>query len=219
MVIISAVLLKARVRLFAQRLLHQQSGFFLMFFFYDPAVEDSWWHDFRLCARAFETLCPSFFFVTGRQCQENVQASARVATACLHFMVEESGSPPPRLLSSAVNPWSRQRHPMALKLVSGVCLYVRSIICDLGSFERGFGTRFGQKTIKNKIVTPSLASTWMPVNRFFEKNYIIEVVPSVDAWVGCHDITLGAVGDSLFDKNPMIDATESVRCITRSPFF
>ena len=33
MVIISAVLLKARVRLFAQRLLHQQNGFFLMFFF------------------------------------------------------------------------------------------------------------------------------------------------------------------------------------------
>ena len=86
---------------------------------------------------------------------------------------------------------------MALKLVSGVCLYVRSIICDLGSFERGFGTGFGQKTIKNKIVTPSLASTWMPVNRFFEKNYIIEVVPSVDAWVGCHDITLGVDCDAL----------------------
>ena len=33
MVIISAVLLKARVRLFAQRLLHQQNSFFRMFFF------------------------------------------------------------------------------------------------------------------------------------------------------------------------------------------
>ena len=150
MVIISAVLLKARVRLFAQRLLHQQSGFFLMFFFYDPAVEDSWWHDFRLCARAFETLCPSFFFVTGRQCQENVQASARVATACLHFMVEESGSPPPRLLSSAVNPWSRQRHPMALKLVSGVCLYVRSIICDLDRLREISGPGLARKQLKTK---------------------------------------------------------------------
>ena len=153
MVFISAVLLKARVRLFAQRLLHQQNGFFLMFF-YDPSVEDSWWHDFRVCAWAFETLCPSFFFVTGRHCQEHVQASARVATACLHVMVEGSGSPPPHLLSSAVNPSSRQRHPMALKLVSGVCLYVRSIIFDLGSFERGFGTRFGQKTIKKSNSTP-----------------------------------------------------------------
>ena len=123
-------------------------------FFYDPSVEDSWKNDFRVCAWAFETLCPSFFFVTGRHCQENVQASARVATACLHVMVEGSGSPPPHLLSSAVNPSSRQRHPMALKLVSGVCLYVRSIIFDLGSFERGFGARFGQKTIKKPSSTP-----------------------------------------------------------------
>ena len=126
-VIISAVLLKARVRLFAQRLLHQQNSFFHMIFF-GPSVEDSWWHDVRVCAWAFETLCPSFFFVTGRHCQEHVQASARVATACLYVMVERSGSPPPHFLSSAVNPSSRQRHPMALKLVSGVCLYVRSII-------------------------------------------------------------------------------------------
>ena len=154
MVIISAVLLKVRVRLFAQRLLHQQNGLFLMFFFHDPSVEDSWKNDLRVCAWAFETLCPSFFFVSGRHCQENVQASARVVTACLHVMVEGSGSPPPHLLSSAVNPSSRQRHPMALKLVSGVCLYVRSIICDLGSFERGFGTRFGQKTIKKQSSNP-----------------------------------------------------------------
>ena len=127
-VIISAVLLKARVRLFAQRLLHQQNSFVHRILFFGPSVEDSWWHDVRVCAWAFETLCPSFFFVTGRHCQEHVQASARVATACLYVMVERSGSPPPHFLSSAVNPSSRQRHPMALKLVSGVCLYVRSII-------------------------------------------------------------------------------------------
>ena len=104
---------------------------------------------------------------------------------------------------------------MALKLVSGVCLYVRSIICGLGSFEKGFGTRFGQKTIENQSSNP-LPGLHMDASKpIFRKNYIIEVVPSVDAWVGCHDITLGVDCDSFLYKNPMIDATESVRCIAR----
>lgn len=218
LVIISAVVLMARVRLFAQRLLRQQNSFFrMLLFFHGPSVEDSWWHFFRVCAWACEILCPIF------SCHRSpLRGKCSSQSSCHDSMLVchswKKWEPTAPLIKFDSNPVEKTTSPNAIIFgLPGLSLRAVYYFSTLARLREVLGPGLIEKHLKNQIIPPSLASTWMPGNQFFNQTKYFSYRPVSGLLGRVPRQYIRAVCESSYDKNKENDAAATVRCIARWP--
>ena len=169
MVIISAVLLKARVRLFAQRLLHQQNGFFLMFFLRPICRRQLVARFSRLCMGIWNIM-PKFFLCDRSPLPGKCSSQCSCRDSMLACHGWKKWEPTAPLLKFGGKSVEQATSPNGFKAgLRGLSLRAVYYFSTLARLREVSGPGLARKQLKNQIVPPSLASTWMPVNQFFDQ--------------------------------------------------